>query len=97
MPLQPVLPLYVGELQGSMDRIVLVSGILFSIVGVSGVIASPLWGVAGQKWGYRPVLYLALAGSAVFGAGSAEGYARVIREMREAVAALPDSDEGARE
>lgn len=69
--LQPVLPLYVGELQGSMDRIVLVSGILFSIVGVSGVIASPLWGVAGQKWGYRPVLYLALAGSAVFGMAQA--------------------------
>lgn len=38
-----------------------------------------------------------VAGSAVFGAGSAEGYARVIREMREAVAALPDSDEGSRE
>ena len=65
--LQPILPLYVGELQGSMDRLVLVSGILFSVVGLSGVIASPLWGIAGQKWGYRPVLYLALLGSAVFG------------------------------
>lgn len=65
--LQPVLPLYVGELQGSMDRLVLVTGILFSAVGVSGVIASPIWGVAGQKFGYRPVLYLALLGSAVFG------------------------------
>lgn len=64
--LQPVLPLYVGELQGSMDRLVLVSGILFSVVGISGVIASPLWGIAGQKWGYRPVLYITLAGSAVF-------------------------------
>ena len=50
-----------------MDRLVLVSGILFSVVGLSGVIASPLWGIAGQKWGYRPVLYLALLGSAVFG------------------------------
>ena len=65
--LQPILPLYVGELQGSMDRLVLVSGVLFSVVGLSGVIASPLWGIAGQKWGYRPVLYLALLGSAVFG------------------------------
>ena len=43
---QPVMPMYIGELQGSMDRIVFVTGIVFSVVGVSGVIASPLWGVA---------------------------------------------------
>ena len=64
---QPVMPLYVAELQGSMDRIVFVTGLLFSIVGISGVIASPLWGIAGQKFGYRPTLYVALLGSAVFG------------------------------
>ena len=57
---QPIMPLYVAELQGSMDRIVLVTGILFSAVGLSGVFASPVWGIAGQKWGYRPVLYSAL-------------------------------------
>lgn len=64
---QPIMPLYVGELQGSMDRIVLVTGMLFSIVGISGVIASPVWGIVGQKWGFRPALYLALLGSGVFG------------------------------
>ena len=51
---QPIMPLYVAELQGSMDRIVLVTGILFSAVGLSGVFASPVWGIAGQKWGYFP-------------------------------------------
>ena len=56
-----------GELQGSMDRIVLVTGMLFSIVGISGVIASPVWGIVGQKWGFRPALYLALLGSGIFG------------------------------
>lgn len=64
---QPIMPLYVGELQGSMDRIVLVTGMLFSIVGISGVIASPVWGIVGQKWGFRPALYLALLGSGIFG------------------------------
>ena len=64
---QPVMPLYVGELQGSMDRIVFVTGLLFSIVGVSGVIASPVWGVIGQRWGFRPALYTALFGTAIFG------------------------------
>lgn len=64
---QPILPMYIGELQGSMDKIVLVSGLLFSIVGISGVIASPVWGILGQRWGYRPALYSALLGTAVFG------------------------------
>ena len=57
---QPVMPMYIGELQGSMDRIVFVTGIVFSVVGVSGVIASPVWGVIGQKLGYRPALYTRL-------------------------------------
>ena len=64
---QPVMPLYVAELQGSMDRIVFVTGLLFSIVGISGVIASPVWGIVGQRIGFRPALYIALLGSGVFG------------------------------
>ena len=64
---QPVLPLYIAELQHSMDKIVLISGIVFSIVGISGVIASPVWGVMGQSWGFRPALYLSLFLSGVFG------------------------------
>ncbi len=60
---QPILPQYIAELQGSMDQIVLISGIVFSVCGVSGVIASPVWGVLGQNWGYRPVLYLSLVGA----------------------------------
>lgn len=68
---QPVLPLYIAELQGSMDKIVLVTGIVFSVVGVSGIFASPLWGILGQNIGYRPVLYLALLFSAAFGIAQA--------------------------
>lgn len=64
---QPVLPLYIAELQNSMEKIVLISGIVFSIVGISGVLASPAWGVLGQSWGFRPVLYLSLFLSAIFG------------------------------
>lgn len=41
---QPIMPLYVAELQGSMERIVLISGIVFSVTGISGVLASPGWG-----------------------------------------------------
>lgn len=64
---QPIMPLYVGELVGSMDRIVFTTGLLFSVVGIAGVIASPIWGLVGQRWGYRPALYASLFGTAVFG------------------------------
>lgn len=63
----PILPLYIAELQNSMSKIVLVSGIVFSIVGISGIFASPLWGVLGQSWGFRPALYLSMFLGGVFG------------------------------
>jgi DHA1 family multidrug resistance protein-like MFS transporter len=67
MIVQPILPLYIAELQGSTDNIVMVTGIVFSVVGISGVIASPIWGRVGGNVGYRPALYAALFGVGVFG------------------------------
>lgn len=67
MLVQPIMPLYVAQLKGDMQGIVLVTGLLFSIVGISGVIASPLWGIFGQKRGFRWALYTALFGAGVFG------------------------------
>lgn len=64
---QPIMPLYAGELNGSMERIVFTTGLLFSVVGIAGVIASPVWGIVGQRWGFRPALYASLFGTAVFG------------------------------
>jgi DHA1 family multidrug resistance protein-like MFS transporter len=59
--------MYIAELYGQMEGIVLIAGIVFSIVGISGVIASPCWGILGQSWGFRPVLYLSLFFSGIFG------------------------------
>ena len=67
MLVQPVLPLYIAELQGSMDNIVMVSGIVFSVVGISGVFAAPMWGRIGTNIGYRWALYVALLGGGIFG------------------------------
>ena len=67
MLVQPVLPLYSAELQGSMDNIVMVSGIVFSVVGISGVFAAPMWGRIGTNIGYRWALYVALLGGGIFG------------------------------
>ena len=62
---QPVLPMYLSELRGSMDQIVFLTGVLFSVTGLAGVIASTPWGVAGQRFGYRPILYITLTTSGV--------------------------------
>ncbi len=67
MMVQPVLPLYIGELQNSMEHLAFISGLVFSVVGISGIFASPFWGILGQSWGYRPVLYLSLFFGATFG------------------------------
>lgn len=67
MLVQPVLPLYIAELQGSMDNIGMVSGIVFSVVGISGVFAAPMWGRIGTNIGYRWALYVALLGGGIFG------------------------------
>lgn len=49
MMTQPVLPLYIAQLQNSMDHIIFISGLVFSVVGISGIFASPLWGILGQS------------------------------------------------
>ncbi len=53
--LQPILPLYLAELQNSMDNIMWVSGSVFSVCGISVMIASPLLGIMGQKYGFLRV------------------------------------------
>ncbi len=63
---QPIMPQYIEGLSGHSGDIVLVTGILFSIVGLSGVFAAPVWGMISQKVGFRPALYTALFGAAVF-------------------------------
>lgn len=68
---QPIMPMYIGELSGHQGDIVLVTGMVFSAVGLSGVIAAPVWGILSQKIGFRPALYSALFGAAIFNMGQA--------------------------
>lgn len=63
---QPIMPMYIGELSGHAGDIVLVTGIVFSVVGISGVVAAPIWGVVSEKIGFRPALYTALFAAALF-------------------------------
>lgn len=57
---QPILPLYIAQLQGSMDNIMMLSGTMFSVCAISIMIASPILGAAGQKFGFLKVLSCSL-------------------------------------
>lgn len=58
--LQPILTIYVAELQKSMDNIVMIAGFVFSLGGIAGAISAPLWGRYGQRCGFLRALRLAL-------------------------------------
>ncbi|MEK4510424.1 MFS transporter [Paenibacillus sp. FSL K6-2524] len=65
MVLEPLLSLYVLDLGASKSDASFSSGIIFSAVGISTVIAAPIWGKIGQKIGYRNTLIIGLVGGGV--------------------------------
>jgi DHA1 family multidrug resistance protein-like MFS transporter len=58
--IQPQLTLHIAHLSGQLKGAVLSSGIIFSLIGVAGIIASPFWGRIGLARGYLKIMYLCL-------------------------------------
>lgn len=65
MVLEPLLSLYVLDLGSTVADASFSSGIIFSAVGISTVIAAPFWGKIGQRIGYRNTLMIGLIGGGV--------------------------------
>ncbi|WP_371373087.1 MFS transporter [Sporomusa aerivorans] len=66
MVLQPLIALYVAELQGSIEGVALTAGIIYSLAGIAGAIAAPQWGRLGQRQGFAKILVIAFAGAGIF-------------------------------
>ena len=61
MTIQPLITLYVEKLMGGAgDASVTMSGWIFSLAGIAGIIASPYWGKRGQRKGFVRTLCLVL-------------------------------------
>ena len=58
--LMPVITTYIKALAGSMDNIVFVAGAGFSLSGIAGAIAAPLWGIYGTRRTYFNSMFLAM-------------------------------------
>lgn len=63
--IQPLLTLHIADLQGSLTNAALSSGIVFALIGIAGIVASPIWGRAGERRGYVRMLTACLLGSGV--------------------------------
>ncbi|GKU80409.1 MFS transporter [Paenibacillus sp. L3-i20] len=57
---QPLIALHIADLQGGHEGAALSAGLVLSIIGIAGIIASPLWGRLGEKKGYYRILVLCL-------------------------------------
>lgn len=66
MLLQPLIALYIAELQGKMEGAALTAGIVYSLAGIAGAMAAPLWGRIGQRQGFSKVLIIAFLGAGLF-------------------------------
>ena len=59
--LMPVITTYIKYLAGDMENIVLVAGVVFSLGGIAGAIAAPLWGLFGTRRSYYVAMCLAMS------------------------------------
>lgn len=60
MTIEPVLPLYIVELGGSTDNASLLSGFVFSVVGIASILFAARWGKLADKIGFHKVLLIGL-------------------------------------
>lgn len=61
--IQPLLTLHIANLRGSVEGAVLSSGFVFALIGIAGIVASPLWGKTGEIRGFALVLTVCLSAS----------------------------------
>jgi DHA1 family multidrug resistance protein-like MFS transporter len=62
---QPVVSLHVRHLVGPVQNLATLAGFAFSVIGISGLIAAPLVGRAGDRIGQRRLLTTILCGAAI--------------------------------
>jgi len=56
--IQPLLTLHIAKLQGGLQGAVLSAGFVLSLIGIAGILASPVWGRLGERKGYYRILVI---------------------------------------
>ncbi|WP_339205213.1 MFS transporter [Paenibacillus sp. FSL K6-3182] len=65
--IQPLITLHIAKLQGGLQGAELSAGFVLSLIGIAGILASPVWGRLGEKKGFYRILVVCLfcAGSII--------------------------------
>lgn len=58
--IQPQLSLHIADLQGGEKGAVMSAGLVLSLIGIAGIVASPIWGRLGERKGYYRILVFCL-------------------------------------
>lgn len=62
---QPVMTLYISQLAQDDSNILVLSGLVFSLSGIAGAIAAPIWGRTGQNIGFYKTIVAALVSAGI--------------------------------
>ena len=65
MMLQPILALYVGDMQGTMEGAAIISGTILSVGGLAGALTTNLWVRIGERRGYFQTISYCMIGSGI--------------------------------
>lgn len=66
MTVEPILTLYIAQLNHSTQNASLLAGIVFSVSGIASVVFAPIWGKMADRVGFSPVLLIGLAGGTMW-------------------------------
>ncbi|GMA62561.1 multidrug resistance protein [Alicyclobacillus fastidiosus] len=66
MTVEPVITLYIAQLNHTTTNASFIAGIVFSISGIASVVFAPVWGKLADKIGFTKVLLFGLFGGAVW-------------------------------
>lgn len=64
MTIEPVITLYIAQLNHSTKNASLLAGIIFSLSGVASVLFAPIWGKSADRVGFSKILLIGLIGGA---------------------------------
>ncbi|MGG1575564.1 MFS transporter [Fictibacillus sp. NRS-1165] len=65
MTIEPVLPLYIKKLGGSVENISFLAGVIFSLPGIASILFGAFWGRLADKIGFRTILIIGLCGGGI--------------------------------
>lgn len=66
MTVEPVLTLYIAQLNHSTTNASFIAGIVFSLSGIASVLFAPIWGKTADKIGFSKILLVGLFGGALW-------------------------------